>query len=247
MTTHLDIPASKVLDRVPQRPNITISPSDMTFGWDECPRCVYNKVNRRLKRPAMPMPSIFNAIDGAMKQCFLGQPIPAFLPELPPGLFYAADGWVESSPLILPGHIATLTLRGRYDTVLAFDDGTYGVCDFKTITPKSEHVSFYGRQLHAYAYALENPAPGKAMFAPVSRLGLLAWDPQRYVQRDHPNGTLNGYFGGQLHWVPVPRDDGRFLTFMDEMLTLLERPDPPAASPVCPYCNFINTGQRFGW
>ena len=219
----------------------------MTFGWDECRRCVYNKVNRSLKRPSLPMPGIFNAIDRAMKECFRGQPIPPHLCDLPPGRFHASDGWVESGPLILPGHRATLTLRGRYDTVLAFDNGTFGVCDFKTVTPKATHVMFYGRQLHAYAYALENPAPGKTTFSPVSRLGLLAWDPSRYVQRDQAGGALNGYFGGRLHWLSVPRDDGYFLGFLDEMLTVLERPNPPAASPTCPYCSFLSAGQQFGW
>ncbi len=42
---------------------IKLSPSDLTFLWDECPRCFYLKVTGRLSRPSTAFPSIFSSID----------------------------------------------------------------------------------------------------------------------------------------------------------------------------------------
>ncbi len=39
--------------------NWKISPSDLTFLWDECPRCFYLKVRHKFKRPGLPFPKIY--------------------------------------------------------------------------------------------------------------------------------------------------------------------------------------------
>ena len=66
--------------------------------------------------------------------------------------------------------------------MVSFDDGTYGVMDFKTSNPSSESAELYSRQLHAYAYALEHPAPGKLALSPVTKLGLLYFYPDSINQ-----------------------------------------------------------------
>lgn len=50
-----------------------LSPSELTFLWDECPRCFYLKVIRNFSRPWSPFPSIFNRIDKLMKDYFDGR------------------------------------------------------------------------------------------------------------------------------------------------------------------------------
>lgn len=67
------------------------------------------------------------------------------MPTLPGGEIIHAEEWVESAPLTLPGQNATVTLRGRFDTVVLFDDGSYGVLDYKTSDPKAAHVPLYAR------------------------------------------------------------------------------------------------------
>ena len=37
------------------------------------------------------------------------------------------DKWVESGPIVIPGHRDTCFIRGRFDVVARFDDGTYGI------------------------------------------------------------------------------------------------------------------------
>src|SRR5439155_10762617 len=148
-----------------------LSPSDFGFLWEECRRCFYLHVAGGFRRPRAPFPKIFTVIDGHMKMRFTGSRLE--LPTLPAGVIAHPDLWVASEPIIVPGHRARCMLRGRLDNVIAFDDGTYAVVDGKTCSTKDEHVMLYGRQLHAYAYCLEHPAPGKPRLAPISRLGLL--------------------------------------------------------------------------
>ncbi len=211
-----------------------LSPSDLTFLWDECPRCFYLKVVHKFNRPASPFPSIFGKIDLLMKTFFEGKSTQAMHPGLPPGKVLYGEKWVESQPISLPGRSAQAFLRGKFDTVVGFEDGSYGVIDFKTSTPKPEHVEFYGRQLHAYAHALENPAAGKFALAPISVLGLVVLEPVDLVE----DPTGNGIFKNRLTWVPVPRDDAAFFHFMDLILSVLEQPEPPAPNEDCVWCKY---------
>ena len=68
------------------------------------------------------------------------------------------EEWVESTPIEVPGRESTCFIRGKFDTVLRFDDDTYGVVDFKTSRISPKHLAKYSRQLHAYAHA---PANGR--------------------------------------------------------------------------------------
>ena len=103
------------------------------------------------------------------------------------------------------------------------------------------HVEFYGRQLHAYGYCAEHPVPGKPGFGPVSRLGLIAFDPDRYKQRDDM-----AYFGGGLHWIEIPRNDKQFLAFLSQVVTVLEQPQAPGGAPDCEHCTYRDTARRTG-
>ena len=115
------------------------------------------------------MPKIFTTIDQLMKQRFAGQHTEAFVSGLPGGVFEYSEHWVESRPLAVQGHTSSCFIRGKFDTVVRFDDGGFGVVDFKTSARNSEHIPLYARQLHAYACALEQAAPGRLALSPVRR------------------------------------------------------------------------------
>ena len=129
--------------------NWKLSPSDFAFLYEECKRCFYLKLARDYQRPRGPFPKIFTIIDGLMKDFCEGKRSEEISPELPPGVVMHGEKWVESEPIELPGRTSTCFVRGKFDTVVEFDDGSYGVIDFKTTQTKREHVSLYGRQLHA--------------------------------------------------------------------------------------------------
>ena len=149
--------------------NWKLSPSDFAFLWEECRRCFYLKVVSDFKRPSTPMPKIFTTIDQLMKQRFAGQRKEEVVAGLPGGVFEYSEHWVESRPLAVPGHASSCFIRGKFDTVVRFDDGGFGVVDFKTSARNSEHIPLYARQLHAYACALEQAAPGRPALSPVRR------------------------------------------------------------------------------
>jgi len=120
--------------------------------------------------------------------------------------------------------------------VLSFDDGSYGVIDFKTSNPSKDSANMYSRQLHAYAYALEHPAPGKLALSPVTKLGLLYFYPDSINQQNIDR--LN--YGAEIVWIEVEKDEQSFLKFIDEVLDVLESPEAPEHSPNCQWCSYIN-------
>ena len=211
-----------------------LSPSDLTFLWDECPRCFYLKVVHRFGRPYAPFPSIFGKIDLLMKDYYADKTTQELDPSLPPGKVLDGGKGVYSAPISLPGHTASVYIRGLYDTVLKFDDGSYGVIDFKTSTPKPYHMEFYGRQLHAYAHALEHPAEGMLHLAPISVLGLLIVEPA--LMTDGPGERVN--FEHNITWMPVAYNPDTFTTFLDQVLTVLELPQPPDSAEKCGWCTY---------
>lgn len=232
--------------RPPLGRNWRLSPSDLTFLFDGCKNCFYHKIVNRVVPPRPPMASIFTHIDGGMKDCFKGQRIEAVIHQLPAGSITHSDGWVESAPIIIPGRASTVTLRGRFDTVVCFDDGSFGILDYKTSEPKPEYLTLYSRQLHAYAFATERPAAGALCFSPVTRLGLFVFQPRRFVHRG-AEGQIHGYFGGSLHWMEIPRDDAAFLALLAEVVDLLERPEAPPVSGDCIYCAYRKLARSTGW
>jgi hypothetical protein len=161
-------------------PLFKLSPSDLTFLWDECKRCFYLKVVSKFNRPAIPFPSIFTKIDGLMKYYYQSRSAIELTPELPPGTILPGSPWVQSLPITLPGHTAQCYLAGKYDSAIHFVDGTYGIVDFKTST-SSGHIGFYGRQLRA-AHGWSIP-PWKIQLSPISRMGLLVVAPNATIKR----------------------------------------------------------------
>jgi hypothetical protein len=213
---------------------VKLSPSDLTFLWDECRRCFYLKYVHGITRPLAPFPAIFGTIDRLMKEYYQGRPVVDLDPSLPSGSVQFADKWVESLPISIPGHEHQCYIKGKFDSAIAFEDGSFGVIDFKTSEPKPSHIPFYSRQLHAYSYALEHPAGGTFSLFPISRLGLLVITPTSMEK------TTSGQiaFIGTVTWMEIQRNDAAFLQFLGEVMSVLEQPDPPPAGEKCGYCKY---------
>lgn len=222
---------------------IKLSPSDLTFLWDECKRCFYLKYVHSINRPSAPFPGIFGTIDKLMKDYFQDRQSADLNAALPAGRVRFGERWVESMPVVLDGHTRQCFIRGKFDTVIAFDDGSYGVVDFKTSEPRPQHVQFYARQLHAYSYALEHAAAGKFNLSPVSKLGLLVVSPRKM----EVNASGQIVYLGNMTWLEVPRDEAAFVKFLSEVLGLLELPEPPPAAEKCVYCQYRQQSRQHDW
>jgi hypothetical protein len=220
--------------------NWKLSPSDFAFLWEECARCFYLKVARGFDRPRTPMPKMFTQIDGLLKGYYAGKPTATISCALPDGVVAFGERWVESAPISVPGHDSTCFIRGRFDSVVKFSDGSYGVIDFKTASSKDEHIPLYSRQLHAYAHALENPAPRKLGLSPVLKLGLVCVEPVDIVDIEDAAPA----YKTELVWIECARDDQAFLEFLGEVLDVLDLPDPPGGTASCPWCQHRDTARR---
>lgn len=112
------IPTSSVEKKSPV---FRLAPSDFAFLWEECKRCFYLKAHGQLYRPRAPFPSIFGTIDVAMKRHFRGLHTTSVLPDMPPGVFLCEeeDAWVESLPITVPNHSASVYIRGMVCSLIA--------------------------------------------------------------------------------------------------------------------------------
>jgi hypothetical protein len=223
---------AQVLER--PRPWV-LSATDLTFLWEECRRCFYKKVAMGHRRPSTPFPKVFGVIDRAMKDFYLGERAESVAPGAPAGVFSSPDRWVKSAPIAQSSSTRPVILRGRLDVLVTCDDGTNAVVDFKTALPSDSHVLLYGRQLHAYAWALEQPASG--LPRTVSSLGLLSFMPERFGAEGSRASLV-----GDLRWVDVARDDLGFEAFLRKVVEVLEAPEPPLPARGCRWCRLAAVG-----
>jgi hypothetical protein len=133
-------------------------------------------VKHGVQRPSIGLPSVFGKIANLQKDYYSQMQAEAFCNELPPGAVKYGANWVQSEVINFPSGSGCY-IRGRFDIVVEFDAGGYGVIDFKAREPGEEPTVMFDRQLHAYAHALENAAPGELRLCPVTRLGLLYFGP----------------------------------------------------------------------
>jgi len=214
--------------------NYKLSPSDLTFLYEGCKRCFYQKVVNNIAQPSIPLPSIFAKIAGLLKNHYDGKHTSELHVDLPPGIVSHGEKSVRSQDIQLPNHDATCYISGRFDIVVSFDDGTYGVIDFKTSNPSKDSANMYSRQLHAYAYALEHPAEGRLALSPVTKLGLLYFYPDNINQ----NSVDRLNYGAEIVWMEIKKDEQGLLKFIDEVLDVLELPEAPGHSPSCQWCGY---------
>lgn len=180
----------------------------------------------------MPMPKIFTEIHGGLKTWSDNKRTEVIARGIPKGVIEYSEKWVQSSLIKPNGNSTSCFISGRFDTVANLDEGGYAVVDFKTAHRSESHLEIYARQLHAYAYALEHPAPGKLALSPVTSLGLLVFEP--FVFQDAGKGKLAQI--GNLEWIEIPRDDNSFMDFLSEVMEVLSSPTPPEPSPACGWC-----------
>lgn len=80
---------------------VRFAPSDLTFLFDECKCCFYNKIVHGISRPRSPFPKVFSLMDSHQKEYFTHRSVHEVAPWLPPGRF-APGCYVASSPISVP-------------------------------------------------------------------------------------------------------------------------------------------------
>jgi len=221
---------------------IKLSPSSLTFLHDECPACFWHHYNGR-PRPATAFPKVFGALDNAQKDFFVGRSVKEVSRSLPAGVLQRGKR-VKSEAIALPGTSYRVQFGGDTDTLFKFSRAGYGVCDFKTSTPSDDAAALYGRQLHAYAIALERPAGDAMPLAPVSRMGLICFPPEGMIELPAAKPSRASKAAKQYAyrtsavWVEVERDDEAFLHFVADAVKLITRRTMPRSAPNCGWCRW---------
>jgi len=212
----------------PARENI--SPSDLTFGLSTCKRCLWIKYWFKVTMPGQfPLVGTMAALQ---EEHFQGADMPTIDPSLRPGKVSKWGEWVKSKPLIVNAVESRWRILGKYDLVSTNDDGTIGLIDCKVSDSPRDSGQFYSPQLEAYAYALENPAVGKAQT--VASMGLLVWKPTTAI-----GATVDEYgFGVFQKYVAVERDQANFLKVIGEFIDILEG-ELPESGAECQTCNYL--------
>ena len=259
MTTHTKPPRPTVAQRRQAdlaEGIIKLSPSSLTFLYEECPACFWHHYNGR-PRPATAFPKVFGALDNAQKEFFVGRSVKEVKKSLPAGVVQRGKR-VKSEAIALPGTSYRVQFGGDTDTILKFSRAGYGVCDFKTSSPSDEAAALYGRQLHAYAIALERPAGDALPLAPVSKMGLICFPPEGMIElpADQPSqkrakaaepsargrttsAEQRRYaYRTSAVWVEVERNDEAFLHFVADAVKLITRRSMPRSAPNCGWCRW---------
>lgn len=216
-----------------------LSPSTLTYLYEDCKHCFVLQVKHGVQRPSIGLPWIFTKIANLQKDYYSGRRTEEFCKELPPGVVNYGENWVQSDVINFAGTVSGCFLRGRFDIVVEFDQGGYGIIDFKTREAGEEPTEMYGRQLRAYAHALENPAPGELGLSPITRLGLLYFGPSTVELKG-----ARQFLSGPLAWVEVPRDEDAFRGFLKKVVDLLDSDPPPPQT--CERCAHCQAGERCG-
>lgn len=219
-----------------ERRRFRLAPSDLTFLWEECPCCFYEKCHGLATRPRTPFPGVFTRIDKANRDFYAGKSTAWVSPALPPGRLDSTEHFVRSEDISVPGQEAVCWISGKTDCVAVFDDATYGLIDFKTSNPGDAYTALYVRQLWAYAYCMEHPAKGSPPMGPVSHLGLLCIEPRTMSMLIGTKPTC--LLAAQPVWKPRRWDERAFLEFIGQALEVLTRPEPPDASASCQFCAY---------
>lgn len=220
-----------------------LSPSDFAFLWEQCKRCFVLKVTRGIRQPSMPMAGIFKKLESLQMEFYEGRATASIAPDLPPGAIRCGEKWIESEVIRPEGRKSGAYVVGKLDSLIEFEDKSWGVLDFKTTAIREESLAKYGRQLNAYAFALEHPAsPPRALreaplaLNPVSKIGLLCMEPTALAQPE-PGRHV---YEAAVKWVELPKDDAKFRAFVSEVLGVLEGPLPPPGEG-CDWCQYVKT------
>lgn len=144
----------------------------------------------------------------------------------------------------------------QIDCLVRFEDNSYGIIDFKT-SSAAKSSKMYARQLHAYAAALKNPAPGSELKeCTVSDLGLVVYSPAKFHTPMDANNKVSAALTGQLTYDHIPYDNEAFEAFLSDVLDVLNmehapRPPPPKKGrshsySSCPYCQYLHEARMRG-
>lgn len=210
-----------------------LSPSDFKYLYEDCKHCYYQKVKNNVALPSIGMPGVFSKLNSLLQNAIIGMDLKEIDSKLPSGKIEVKEGFLKSKP-IPPAN--DCFIGGRFDIASRLDDGTYSVIDFKITDPSEDKIQKFFAQLHAYKFALENPAFGEPK--KVSKMGVVTINPEEVL---FPGDTV--VFKAKPQWFEIAEDMDRFYAFISEISKLLNGPVPAENPDNCKWC-FYRAGPK---
>lgn len=154
--------------------------------------------------------------------------------SLPAGEITQWSETVESVPLKVGKVESKWRIKGKYDVLVAFKDGTHALIDCKVTTSEmaDDKVELYWPQLEAYSFALENPLTGGGIT--VCETGLLMW---RVVGADI-DLSKEYAFTCDKDYLSAGREPKKFQQFIEKVIVMLDGVMPESGEK-CTTCKFV--------
>lgn len=209
----------------------TISPSDLTFSWSDCKRCFWLKYRHGIVASGM-MPGLVTSLSSRQEKWYKGKSSHHFSQALPLGVVDSTGLKVQSSAIVVDGQPTPFSLMGKYDFLLRYEHGTYGIIDTKIVGKNNGKGEFYWPQLAAYDFILANPVSGEAR--EIETLGLMVWA----VGDVAYDGVTDPTISFPTAYEPIGRDPDRFIMFISDVVKVLLG-EMPAAGAKCGNCTYV--------
>ena len=223
----------------------TLAPSELDYMPKKCPRCFYLSKVKKINLKNFP-PPVFSNFDVVQQDFFKTKNTSNLSSSLPSGKILQKDE--------LPGRVVSTTLTddkgrefilgGRPDVVIAFDDKSYGIIDFKTTSIKEDKAESYRYQLEAYRYIFTYPGSIKKgptpKLSPITHMGVLQFFPNSIFGQNDKGCQLNM----AMSYSPLEQDDSLFMERITYILDILTSEDIPVFNTNCSDCTFVEDQKK---
>jgi len=208
---------------------IKLSPSTLNL-MEDCPRCFWLKVNKRISRPPGIMSSIPIAMDSIIKHYFDTFRDTDILPTILDNKINAKLAKDMPKTLSYVDEETQLTVWGRPDDYLELPDGCIVVLDHKTKSKPAESTHpAYQLQLDVYSYLL-----CKYSYQTTDKAYLIYYYPEKSVLH---NGMII-----KTSIVEVTTSISRVKHLLQKAKSIIEE-KIPEASTSCAYCKWLKELQ----
>ena len=219
---------------------LVLAPSELDYKAKKCHRCFYLEKNKKIATKAFP-PPVFSRFDVVQQAYYKDKNTSDLTKELPEGRIMNKDE--------LPGRVVSQTLRdnkgrsfilgGRPDIVIKFDQGGYGIIDFKTTKISEDKSENYKHQLEAYAQIFSKPGATKSkktpLLNPITHMGILQFDPSDIQTHNESSCDMRM----NISFSPLRRDEKDFFENITQIIDIINQSEVPDFTEDCNDCQFV--------
>ena len=207
---------------------ITLAPSELDYKPKKCERCFYLEKNYKIAPKDFP-PPVFSRFDVVQQAYYKDKNTSDLTKELPTGRIMNKEE--------LPGRVVSEILKdnkgrefilgGRPDIVIKFDQGGYGIIDFKTTKISEDKSENYKHQLEAYAQIFSKPGSTKSkktpLLNPITHMGILQFDPSDIQSHNDTSCDMRM----NISYSPLNRDEKDWREKSTKRREIRKKPSTP--------------------